>query len=73
MSIKPYGESETFDSDSLGRRLIKMPCVDDLVKLYFGIGLSNKEILPFLSPKHNVVICVRTLKKLCRKLVSTEG
>ena len=34
----------------------------------FGIGFSNKEILAILTPKHNVVICVRTLKRLCRKL-----
>lgn len=45
-----------------------MPPVDNLVKLYFGIGLSNKEILAVLAQNHGVVISIRTLKRLCQKL-----
>ena len=42
--------------------------LEELVKLYFRIGFSNKEILSLLAHKHRVVISIRTLKRLCRKL-----
>ena len=49
-------------------RLITTPCDDDLVKLYFGIVFSSKEILAILAQKHNVVICVRILKTSVQKV-----
>ena len=45
-----------------------MPCVDELVKLYFKIGFSNKEVISVLAHKHSVAVRIRTLKRLCRKL-----
>ncbi len=42
--------------------------VEDLVKSYFGLGFSNKEILCFLAHQHRVIISKRTLQRLCRKL-----
>lgn len=48
--------------------LNKMPCVEELVKLYFRKGFSNKEIISLSSHKHCVVMSRRTLKRQCRKL-----
>ncbi len=42
--------------------------VEDLVKSYFGLGFSNKEILCLLAHQHGVIISKRTLQRLCRKL-----
>ncbi len=41
--------------------------VEDLVKSYFGLGFSNKEILCLLAHQHGVIISKRTLQRLCRK------
>ncbi len=42
--------------------------VEDLVKSYFRLGFSNKEILCLLAHQHRVIISKRTLQRLCRKL-----
>ncbi len=42
--------------------------VEDLVKSYFGLGFSNKDILCLLAHQHGVIISKRTLQRLCRKL-----
>ncbi len=42
--------------------------VEDLVKSYFRLGFSNKEILCLLAHQHGVIISKRTLPRLCRKL-----
>ncbi len=42
--------------------------VEDLVKSYFRLGFSNKEILCLLAHQHGVIISKRTLQRLCRKL-----
>ncbi len=42
--------------------------VEDLVKSYFRLGFSNKEILCLLAHQHWVIISKRTLQRLCRKL-----
>ncbi len=42
--------------------------VEDLVKSYFILGFSNKEILCLLAHQHRVIISKRTLQRLCRKL-----
>ncbi len=42
--------------------------VEDLVKSYFRLGFSNKEILCLLVHQHGVIISKRTLQRLCRKL-----
>ncbi len=42
--------------------------VEDLVKSYFRLGFSNKEILCLLAHQHAVIISKRTLQRLCRKL-----
>ncbi len=41
--------------------------VEDLVKSYFRLGFSNKEILCLLAHQHGVIISKRTLQRLCRK------
>ncbi|KAF7642721.1 hypothetical protein LDENG_00252490, partial [Lucifuga dentata] len=45
-----------------------MSDLDDLVKLYFRLSFSNKEILAILAHQHDKVISVRTLKRICRRL-----
>ena len=47
--------------------------VDELVDLYFRIGLSYKDIIPLLAHKHSVVVSVRTLKRLSQKLCLSGG
>ncbi len=42
--------------------------VEDLVKSYFGLGFSNKEILCLLAHQHGVIISKRTLQRLCGKM-----
>ncbi len=42
--------------------------VEDLVKSYFRLGFSNKEILCLLAHQHGVIISIRTLQRLCRKI-----
>ena len=42
--------------------------MEDLIKCYFEIGLSNKEILAVLAQNHSIVISIRTLKRRCREL-----
>ncbi len=42
--------------------------VEDLVKSYFRLGFSNKELLCLLAHQHRVIISKRTLQRLCRKL-----
>ncbi len=42
--------------------------VEDLVKSYFRLGFSNKEILCLLAHQDGVIISKRTLQRLCRKL-----
>ncbi len=42
--------------------------VEDLVKSYFRLGFSNKEMLCLLAHQHGVIISKRTLQRLCRKL-----
>ncbi len=39
-----------------------------LVKSYFRLGFSNKEILCLLAHQHGVIISKRTLQRLCKKL-----
>ncbi len=41
--------------------------VEDLVKSYFRLGFSNKEIICLLAHQHGVIISKRTLQRLCRK------
>lgn len=48
--------------------LNKIPCVEELLKLYFRKGFSNKEMISLSSHKHCVVMSRRTLKRQCRKL-----
>ena len=38
--------------------------IDDLVSIYFRLGLSNKEILCFLAENHGIIISIRTLKRV---------
>ncbi|KAF7659750.1 hypothetical protein LDENG_00293600 [Lucifuga dentata] len=45
-----------------------MSDLDDLVKLYFRLSFSNKEILAILAHQHDKVISVQTLKRICRRL-----
>ncbi len=40
--------------------------VEDLVKSYFRLGFSNKEILCLLAHQHGVIISKRTLQLLLR-------
>ena len=42
--------------------------MDDLIKLYFSLGFSNKEILLILAQNHQIVIFLKTLKRNCRDL-----
>ncbi len=42
--------------------------VEDLVKSYFRLGFSNKEILCLLAHQHAVIISKRTLQQLCRNV-----
>ncbi|XP_035996634.1 uncharacterized protein LOC118564068 [Fundulus heteroclitus] len=46
----------------------KMRNIEHLVKLYFGIGFTNKEILSLLAHQHQIIISIRTLKRLCKRL-----
>lgn len=39
-----------------------------LIKLYFRLGLNNKEILLVLAQSHRIVVSIRTLKRHCRAL-----
>ncbi len=48
--------------------LLETMDVEDLVKSYFRLGFSNKEILCLLAHQHGVIISKRTLQRLCRKL-----
>ncbi len=48
--------------------LLETMDVEDLVKSYFRLGFSNKEILCLLAHQHGVIISKRTLPRLCRKL-----
>lgn len=41
--------------------LNKMPCGDELVKMYFRINFSNKDIVSLSAHKHNVVVSIGTL------------
>lgn len=48
-----------------------MPAMSDLdeyIKLYFRLSFSNKEILAILAHNNQIVISVRTLKRICRRL-----
>ena len=42
--------------------------VEHLVKLYFGIGFTNKEIFNLVAHQHQIIISIRTLKRLCKRL-----
>ncbi|KAF7670321.1 hypothetical protein LDENG_00271790, partial [Lucifuga dentata] len=42
--------------------------LDDLVKLYFRLSFSNKEILQIIAYQHEKVINVQILKRICRRL-----
>ena len=42
--------------------------MDDLIKLYFSLGFSNKEILLILAQNHQIVTCIQILKRHCRDL-----
>ncbi len=48
--------------------LLETMDVEYLVKSYFRLGFSNKEILCLLAHQHGVIISKRTLQRLCRKL-----
>ncbi len=48
--------------------LLETMDVEDLVKSYFRLGFSNKDILCLLAHQHGVIISKRTLQRLCRKL-----
>ena len=39
---------------------IKMPCVDESVKLYFRISWRNKDIISLVAHEHSVVVSMRT-------------
>jgi len=41
---------------------------EDLIYLYFHLGLSNKEILACLAHGHGIVISIRTLKRITSRL-----
>ncbi|XP_047242593.1 uncharacterized protein LOC124881124 isoform X1 [Girardinichthys multiradiatus] len=45
-----------------------MSDLDDLVRLYFRLSFSNKEILAILAHSHQTIISVRTLKRICKRL-----
>lgn len=45
-----------------------MHCVDEFVKSHFKIGFSSKEMVSLLADKHSQVICIRMLKRWCRKM-----
>ncbi|KAL3973710.1 hypothetical protein ACER0C_024917 [Sarotherodon galilaeus] len=45
-----------------------MSDLDDLIRLYFRLSFSNKEILSILAHSHQKVISVRTLKRICKRL-----
>ena len=39
---------------------------DELIKQYFNIGFSYKEILVFLSTRHNISLSLRQLKRVLK-------
>ena len=41
--------------------------MEEIVSLYFRLGLSNKEILHFLAHQHHTVISLRTLKRIMKR------
>ncbi|KAL3987647.1 hypothetical protein ACER0C_014762 [Sarotherodon galilaeus] len=45
-----------------------MSDLDDLIRLYFRLSFSNKEILSILAHSHQTIISVRTLKRICKRL-----
>lgn len=40
----------------------------EAIKLYFGLGFNNKDILKLLAHNHRIIISIRTLKRRCREL-----
>ncbi|KAL7870469.1 hypothetical protein SRHO_G00079660, partial [Serrasalmus rhombeus] len=42
--------------------------LDDLIRLYFRLSFSNKEILAILAHNNQTLISVRTLKRICKRL-----
>ena len=42
--------------------------LDHLVKLYFRLSFSNKEILSTLANYDTIIISTRTLKRICKRL-----
>lgn len=66
-----YNNKISYNKDYNNQGLLPSAKCRVLVKLYFRLGLSNKEILFFfffLAHKHTVVISIRMLKRLCGKL-----
>ena len=45
-----------------------MPELDELIKLYFRLSFSNKEILAILAHSNHIVLSIRTLKRICKRL-----
>lgn len=48
--------------------IYRMHCVDEFVKSHFRIGFSSMEMISLLADKHSQVICIRMLKRWCRKM-----
>ncbi|XP_051942829.1 uncharacterized protein LOC127615238 isoform X2 [Hippocampus zosterae] len=44
------------------------PDLDDLIKLCFRLGFSNKEILAILAHNAETILSIRTLKRICKRL-----
>lgn len=42
-------------------------CIDELIGVYFKLGLNNREILCFLAQDHKIVLSERTLKRVTAK------
>ncbi len=41
---------------------------NNIIKCYFHLGLTNKEILAFLAHKHHIIISISTLKRITKRL-----
>lgn len=41
---------------------------ENSVKLHFSIVFSNKEIVQLLEYQHHIIICIRTLQRICERL-----
>lgn len=46
-----------------------MRTTEHFVKLDFSLGFTNKELLHLLTHQQHIIISVRTLKRICKKLL----